>query len=259
MLPVSRIWDETLEFVQREVSLLLPVSMATMGLGQAVMYIASYLSQIRAYSEIASTVSFLGMILTFGGLMTVMFMALRPGSSVGEALRRGFGRLPGLGLLVLILMGVMILLLMPLAGALVSSGVDFSNPEKIELPLYAGLYLGMVGAFLVWVSLRAYAVFGLLVDTDMRAIDAARRSYDLTRGHLFVLLGIALTFLLVGFVVDSATQMVIGSIFAALGRLLAMPLLPVVMVALVGGMASAAISMVTTSFAAFLYRHLSQQ
>jgi hypothetical protein len=71
------------------------------------------------------------------------------------------------------------------------------------------------------------------------------------------LLGVALIFLVVGTVVQSAAEVIVGIFFGALGKLLAMPLLPVVMVALGVGMASAAIGLVTAVFIAMLYRAIS--
>lgn len=254
-LPVSRLWDETTAFVRREAHLLSPLALATLGIGQALLEIAVQL--LRQGVGLADLLPLLipAALLVLGGQLSIIALVLMPGSSVAEALKRGFGALPRfVGSLALVI-AVLVLLMMPLSIWLVSNGFDPTNINA-KLPPMARLYTMLVMAFTVWIGLRLYLAGAYMVDRGEPMRSAMRASWDRTRGYAFPLLGVGSIFLLVGMVLQGATQLIVGSIFAAIAKMAGMPLLPLIMVALGVGMASAAVGLVSTVFSAMVYRHL---
>ncbi len=256
-LPVSQTWDATLDFVRRESHLLVPLALGTLAVGQAAVELGVQLRERSGESGLLLLLFIPGILLMLGGQMSIFSLVLNPGISVGEAMKKGFSRLPRLILFSLGMGLIFVALIFPVLMLLLKSGYDPTAATPVQLPGYAVIWAGIVLAVMMWASVRTYFTAALMVDLDASVRGAVSGSFTLTRGRSASLLGIALIFLIVGTVVQSAAEMIVGIFFGALGKLLAMPLLPVVMVALGVGMASAAIGLVTAVFVAMLYRAIS--
>lgn len=256
-LPVSQSWDATLEFVRRESHLLVPLALGTLAVGQAAVELGMQLRDRHVDTGALLVLIIPGILLMLGGQLSIFGLVLNPGISVGEAIRKGFSRLPRLMLFSLGMGALFVALIFPVLILMLKSGYDPSASRPVELPGYAVMWAGAVLAVMLWASVRTYFAAALMVDMDVSVRGAVSGSFALTRGRSSSLLGVALIFLVVGTVVQSAAEVIVGIFFGALGKLLAMPLLPVVMVALGVGMAAAAVGLVTAVFVAMLYRAIS--
>ncbi len=256
-LPVSQSWDATLDYVRRESHLLVPLALGTLAVGQAAVELGVQLRERHVESGLLMLLFVPGILLMLGGQMSIFSLVLNPGISVGEAMKKGFSRLPRLVLFSLGLGLVFLVLIFPLLILLLKNGFDPTASAPVAMPGYAAIWAGVVLAFMMWLSVRTYFAAAMMVDLDASVRESVSGSFALTRGRSAALLGVALIFLVVGTVVQSAAQVIVGIFFGALGKLLAMPLLPLVMVALGVGMAAAAIGLVTAVFVAMLYRAIS--
>jgi hypothetical protein len=256
-LPVSQSWDATLDFVKRESHLLVPLALGTLAVGQAAVELGIQLHQRHVGMAALLVLIIPGILLMLGGQLSIFSLVLNPGISVGEALKKGFSRLPRLMAFSLGMGALFVALIFPVMIILLKNGYDPAAAKPVELPSYAVIWAGAVMTIMLWASVRTYFAAALMVDADASVRSAVFGSFSLTRGRAAMLLGVAMIFLVVGTVIQSAAEVIVGIFFGALGKLLAMPLLPVVMVALGVGMAAAAVGLVTAVFVAMLYRSIS--
>ncbi len=257
-LSITTIWDDSIAFIQREIHLLLPLSLATLAVGSAGVDIASASAKQTDGSEIklvADLVVLASLTLSMVGQLAITALTLSSGMSVGEALRRGAARFPKL-LAIGALLGVAIFAIaLPLAIGLAQQGYDFTA-EIPRLPAWANIYLLGIAGLLLWLSARALPLIGIVVDKNPSVFAAVTSSFALTKGNVAKLLAIFLLYLVVAMVMTSATTSVVGIIFGIVGKALGVELLGKVMAALAGGMVSAALGLVSTVFATKLYQKL---
>lgn len=257
-LSITSIWDESIAFIQRELHLLLPLSLATLAVGSASVDIANGLVKPSSDSGVklfADLVVLAALTLSLIGQLAITALTLSNGMSVGEALRRGAARFPKLLAIGAVLGIVIFALALPLAIGLSKQGYDFAS-EIPQLPTWANIYLLGIAALLMWLSARALPLIGVVVDRNPPVFAAIAISLTLTKGNFAKLLAVFLLYLAVALVTTSAATSVTGIIFGFLGNALGVELLGKVMAALAGGMVSAALGLVSTVFATKLYQKL---
>ena len=141
------------------------------------------------------------------GTISISHLALRPGASVGEALEVGARRFIMLFAASLLIGLAAAILVLPLLF-LIGGGAAMSGTEPTAM-------IGLIGLFVILVLVAALAVWVRLM--LMTAVTAAEnigpiaiitRSWELTRGHFWKLLGFALLV----FVVFMVVSMVVGAI-----------------------------------------------
>jgi len=257
-LPVSKIWDASLDFARRESSLLVPLALATLALGQASAELGMAIGAEYKATGAGLMLALGGFLLLFTGQLAIIALVLRPGMSVGEAIRLGMNRLPRMIVMGIMIAVLLVTLLLPMVVWLLSQGFDPLVPNA-QIPAPATFYAILVMCGLIWLSIKLYAVPSLLVDRDVPLLTALRQSFALTRGHAVLLLGVSAVFMLVGLVLQMATESIVGFIFGLLAKSLGQPMLATAMIALGVGMAAAAIGLVTTIFSALAYRYLTEQ
>lgn len=257
-LSITQAWNETAEFVKREARLLFPVAFLLVALPGAIV-------QLFAPPALPGSLPEPGMwmllmpvtvVVAMIGTIALSYLALRPGASVGEALQVGARRFIFL-LAASLLVGLgMLLVLVPLvalAGGLAFAGGPASGAAGAAVMLM--LFLFMLAAIALWVR--------LVMMTPVAAVERAgpiamiRRSWELTRGHFWRLLGFVLLVLVAALVV----MLVIGSIAGIVVVLIAgrpEPLtLPAILLGLVGAAVQAVFSMIFATLIARIYAQLS--
>ncbi len=258
-ISMSSIWDETVVLLRREAPLMVPLAFATIGIGSAVSSLAQGAIQQAGGNGVSGLV-FLALLiatlLTLVGNLAVMALALRPGMSVGEALRLAAQRLPKM-VVILILIGlVVMLMIIPLAVILVASGVDM-QAKVPDVPPLAILYALVVIAALLYLFARTFTLNGLVIDKNPPIIETIKQTFAATRGLVGKIIGVTILFIVVAAILDWATILISGAAFALVGKMIGSPFAAQMMTALVGGMVSAGLSLVSTLFAARLYTNLS--
>ena len=219
-LSISRAWSETTAFVQREAGLVLPIAFLLVALPGAAMQYAlpappqpaavfdfeTWMRDIRTVLVFAPVVAVLSLI----GTIALSFLALRPGRTVGEALQVGGRRFIFLFLAWLLIALALMIAILPLV-LLVGAGMAAGSGPSPGLVLLAPL---------IYVVLILAASIRLILATPVCAAESAgpiailTRSWQLTRGHFWKLLGFVVLFWLAALVAIFAVSVMIGIVIA---------------------------------------------
>ncbi|HJT41682.1 MAG TPA: glycerophosphoryl diester phosphodiesterase membrane domain-containing protein [Sphingobium sp.] len=256
MMSIGKAWEESVAFVARERSLLFPVALLFIALPGLILQemtppeLAGWAMTKNALPNVPNSfwlAMLIGIIVIWFGSLTLFALALRPGISVGEALRLGLARLP-------VLLGTALLVAGVLMGAMVVVSIFVVALTLVAKPV--GAALGMVGAIgvgalMVYASVRLLLLNPVVIDGSQGVVPSLRYSWALTRGHFWRLFGFILVLTLLSAIVGAAAQ----SVFGVIGRLVG----GVDGARLTGGVASAAVSTVVQVYMlvmlARLYRH----
>ncbi len=256
-LPFRAYWTETTAFIRRESHLLIPLSLATLALGQT----GSILIMERLTKGAAGgflILSFIAcwMLITTGQL-AISGLVLTPGSSVGEALKRAVKSLPRMvvigawALMALMLMMIPLLLFLAKNGAGADSMAVALRPQDM-LPLLPLLVVAL------WFSIRTIMLHAVLIDTDRPALPSLKRSFQMTKGKAAAFLSVTLMFFIGGqliqLIVAMIATVILGGIFSAIG----LPLVGNTLASFVAGAAGALPACFLSVFAAICYQHLSK-
>ena len=259
-ISMSAIWDESAALIRRESHLLVPVALATVGIGSVISGLTQPETPAAGLGAMGALGFILGNVMGLIGNLALMALALMPGMSVGESLRLAIARMPkmlgivALFLIALIVMMIPIVIILKLSGAPISA-----NMTAEELPAMAILSVLIVGAVLLYASARLVTLSAAVVDRNPPVIEAIKSSFAATRGIAAKIVGVVLLFFVVTLVVSGAAASITGILFGMLGKAVGAPLLGKGLTVLVTGMVSALLSIVSTVFAAMLYRKLSTQ
>lgn len=251
-LSIGKAWTEAVALVQREGALLFPVAFALLGLPSAVFSFAQ--PDAVAGQPVPPGPWMLLiiplLILTLIGSLTLVLLLDRHGVTVGEAVRAAIKRfLPVFGMVLLVSVALTILV-MPMVTL---SAMAMTSPAS------AGAAL-LVSA----ITLVAFAAIGprLLLTNVVGALEPVgpiailRRSWALSRGHFWRLLG----FVIVAGLLFVVASLAIGSIAGILVTLLigapTVSALAKLLLALVGGAISAVFAVYFTAILVRIYTQL---
>ncbi|MCI4591600.1 glycerophosphoryl diester phosphodiesterase membrane domain-containing protein [Sphingobium sp. BYY-5] len=216
-MSIGKAWEEAVAFVAREASLLFPVALLFVALPGVILQemtppeLQAWFAQPKADAIPAMPPGFavamlLTILLIWFGSLALFALALRPGISVGEALRLSFARLP-------VLIGTALVVVGAIAGIFAVAlllGVIFSLASK-QLAALLGLLLGVGAVGLVlYASIRLVLLNPVVIDGQTGVMDSLRRAWALTRGHFWRLFGFLLLVMLLSTIVASVAQMIVG-------------------------------------------------
>lgn len=207
-MSIGKAWEETVAFVAREAALLLPVALLFVALPAVVLQEMTP-PELTAWSAAPKPGTmppvpasyFIAMLLTFllvwFGSLTLFALALRPGISVGEALRLALHRLP------------VLLATTFLAGALVFLAVVLVS---IPLTLLLGIAGPIVAIVIVglFVGARLALLNPVVIDDQLGVIASLRHAWALTKGQFWRIFGFLLVVMIFSMIVVSAAQSVVG-------------------------------------------------
>lgn len=253
------VWEDTVAFLRREAGLVIPLALATSLVGDVVNTLANpAVAPGTPPNPLLSMVTFAAILWTIIGQLAIMTLALRPGSSVGEALAHAVRRLPTLiGAALLVGIGAT-LLLMPAIVGFMQSGVNPNVPATFTLlPGWVSFYILVFACFAIWLSLRLSTLNSLIVDKQIRIIAALKTAFAMTRGVIARLILAALVYFIVTIVLTTVVRFVLGSVFTLVGRAIDSPFVGTALTALATGVAAAGLSTVAAIFLTMLYRRLS--
>ena len=225
MIRMGTIWDRSVEVMRGRSSILTTIAALTIFLPAVVRAgIAAYAApgspgaaMIGGLATLVTTV-----IAIFGGLALIA-VASDPATDSGRAYAIARARLlPAIGLSLLLLLGLAVLLI-PAGALLVASGIDFSAAARGEtttptsMAPIALLFLYMLVAFVVMIWLAArLSLFNPVIVNERAGIATFARSWTLTRGLTWRIIGVFLLFGVVVGVTVLAVQLVSGLVFALL-------------------------------------------
>lgn len=155
-MSIGKAWEEAVAFVSREKSLLFPVALLFVALPGLIIQemtppeLAKWTLSETTMPQVPGSfwlAMMLAVIIIWFGSLTLFALALRPGISVGEALRLSFARLP-------VLLGVALVVAGFLAGAVIAATLVVTVLSLVAKPLAATLAL-LLGAGVVAVTIFA--------------------------------------------------------------------------------------------------------
>jgi hypothetical protein len=259
-ISMSAIWDESVVMIRRESHLMVPVALATIGVGAVISGLTQPETPAAGVGAIGIFGFVIGQILGLIGNLAVMALALMPGMSVGESLRLSIARLPKMLSIAVIFVIAVVVLMIPVAIFLKISGASVNlNMTAEELPAMAVLSALIVGALLLYISARLLTLSAVVVDRNPPVIEAIKSSFAATHGIAGKIVGVVLLFLVVTLVISGAAASISGILFGMIGKAVGAPLLGTALATLVTGMVSALFSIISTVFGAILYHKLSAQ
>ena len=220
-LSIGTAWTEAAAFVRSERRLLAPVVLGLVMIPAVVAsmvqpQVASGVKPEAGSWMIVAVLMLLAMVI---GQLAIALLADGWRGSVGEAIRRAAKRFPMLviaGLAVVVPMFVLLTLMFLLMGA--KGGVDGQLSQSIvgrgSLPLVL-----MFIATILYVAVRLLPLIPVIATSDRGPIAALKRSFQMTKGHFWKLLGFVLLLTIAFGVAAVAISVVTGSlVMLALGR-----------------------------------------
>lgn len=224
---MSTVWDRTADFLSDNLAALMPIVL--LGLFVPLTLLGNLMPLMKSNGQVADIaiggiVFFLSLVTIWGGI-AITALAFDPAAGRGAAVATANRRLlPVLGIS-LVTTVIALLFAMPIGVALGLSGMDMTalaagrqpapptNPGAIG---FVGLYFLALIPFLLW----AYARFVLLITPIMvmerRGVGVYGRSFVLTRGIGWKVVGIILLYGIVSWVASAAANAVFGSVFRLL-------------------------------------------
>lgn len=119
-------------------------------------------------------------------------------ADIGMSFSHSFGKVTRIVTVQLVMTFIVSIVLFPSLAMMTSSleGFDISDPynpiitpEAIQLMMMASILLLVGGIFVLYISVRLYPATAIVVDTDLSAIDALRKSWKITSGNVLHVLG----------------------------------------------------------------------
>lgn len=211
---LGTIWEQTIAFLRRENSLLVPIALAIYGPSQLMLDIGLTAAMAaRAAQPTLPTEALLifpgGLLLLFGNLV-IARIVLTPGISVAEALAGAAGRLgQALGAMLLLVGAVLGVGLAIIVAATVGAMIFGANPRSPALAMQLSA-LVLVPMIVLWV--RMLLLPPVLAIETQGPIAALRRAWALSRGHGARFVGVILLTTFLGIVTAMIGQFVVGSI-----------------------------------------------
>jgi hypothetical protein len=209
-LSITQAWNETSAFVKREAGLILPIALLLLAVPSAAIQLAMPTVAPGESPEAGLWLVLIPVVIAASiiGTVAISFLALRPGSSVGEGLQVGVKRFLPVFLASILIGLAALIVTAPLAILLVGGAVASGNPAAAGGSAIVFLLIIMVVAVAVWV--RLMLMTPVAASEDVGPVAMIRRSWALTRGHFWKLLALVLLMVLVAMVIILAASAVIG-------------------------------------------------
>ena len=253
-LSITTAWNETAAFVAREGRLLFPVSLALITLPTVLLQAFTPAMIPGEEPKAGAWLLLLPLVLVSSvlGTLAISILALRPGTVVGDAIKAAARRLPAvLGAALLIALGAVVVLL-PLMLLYDPKGGASGKP------LIAALLLAASALFL-FVSVRLMLVNPAAADARGGPLELIRRSWALTAGHFWKLLGFALLLVVLFLVVTLAVSSITGIVIVLAAGTPQPGGLPYLLILLVNAILNSIFVVYFTTMAARIYAQLSGQ
>jgi len=195
-LSITRAWNETTRFFAREFQLVLPIAFLLIALPAAALQWAMpvmepgppnlerWLEEVRPFLLFIPPIAMVGMI----GSIAITYLAIRPGASVGEGLTVGLRRFFFLFLSGLLVALAMAAALLPII--LLAASVAGGDPGAGAVRLVPLIFLVVTIALFV----RLLLTTPVAAAEPVGPVAILTRSWTLTRGRFWKLLGFVILF-----------------------------------------------------------------
>lgn len=119
-------------------------------------------------------------------------------AEIGMSFSHSFGKVARIVTVQLVMTFIVSIVLFPSLAMMTRAidGVDISDPynpiitqEAIQLMVMGSLLMIVGGIIVLYISARLYPTTAIVVDTDLSAIDALRKSWEITSGNVLHVIG----------------------------------------------------------------------
>jgi hypothetical protein len=254
-MPVSMtiIWRQSIAFSRRESTLLIPLALSTLAMGQAGMILATAIQRQALQGGGVWLVFALSYFLVLVGQLSIAALVLKPGISVAEAINLAVRRTP-LAIAALVLTSfVLMIALIPCVILMAQNGLDLTSPNAKLAPADL-IYVAPVFALALWIGARLYTVHAYIVNEKGNVFDAIRAAFSHSSKTVLPLLGVVGAFILGSQFLQMVAGMIVAALFSIFSGSADVDFGVAVMVALGAGMASTFPVMLSAIFAAIFYR-----
>lgn len=221
MVKMGYVWDRTVEFLGDHASQLLPVVILALFVPTS---IAGALEPLRESADqglklVLGLVSIAFGVLSLWAQLAIAALAVDPAIGRRMTAAATARLLPAIGIY-LLLLAVVLVLCIPIGMLAVMAGVDVaaisagqtpgpaSAPGYLAIALIYGLVLGVAALF---VFARLMPLSAVIV-AERRGVGALGRSWSLTRGLTWRLVGVVVLYVVVATVATLAAQTVFGTV-----------------------------------------------
>ncbi len=229
-LSITTAWNETAAFVAREGRLLFPLAFMLIALPTAVL--SAFAPVPAAPGEFSGMGVWLlllpvALVASMIGNLAISYLALRPGASVGEGIGRGAARivmlaaaalLLGLAFIVIIFF-IAVLVMLAVPGAMSGAQSGMPTPAVATATL---LMIGFMLPVIIFFAARLMLMTPIAAAEEGGPLALIGRSWRLTAGHSWKLIGFIL---LVGIAVG-VLGAAVESVFGLVAGLLIGPIAP---------------------------------
>ncbi|MBO9713644.1 glycerophosphoryl diester phosphodiesterase membrane domain-containing protein [Sphingomonas sp.] len=262
MVKMGTVWDRTAEFVTDNLSAIVPVALLAFFVPFSIQGNLATLRQ-NAGADLAVTLELVSLafgVLVLWGSLAIVAMALGLRDARAVATRRlPAALLVWIALFAALVAPVLVLLLVTdtiaLAMEIAQNGLDFAALGRAMAIVYVLL---IVAPLLLWLGARLIVV-GPGIVAEQRLFSAIRRSFQLTRGHGLMIVGVILLYGLVAFVAKLAAQTVFGSIFQLISGPASGVSLSQVLASVMVALVQTAFAVIAPAFTAKLFLALTQR
>jgi hypothetical protein len=262
-ISMSSVWDRATEFVVDNLARIIPFAAIIAGIATIQSLMSAATGATPGAAQLATSgIGIVLAVLSLFARLTIMAMAVDDRRASGEAAALVGGRLLAVIGIFLLLGIALTLFVMPLIIIPALSGLDLAalrNPTAdtfAGLPPSVSLFIALYGLVLavglLWVAARLAVLLPVTL-FERRGVGAFARSFALTAGNTFRILGVLLLIGLVGAVAALAAKGVVGTLLrfvigdgGALGG-------ASVLTALVVALVSVPFTVVADAFTAKLY------
>ena len=224
MVAMGSVWDRTMAVVAGRGAMLAGIAAATILLPMIVRdaFVAYATPGAVGVGAIGALLMLLMLVLTIWGQLAIIAAASDPATLRGDAFRIATNRLlPAIGVSLVLGIAFMIALI-PAFAMVAGAGLDFKAMATGQSPSMAGVNGGLLaGALLyglvwtlalLWVGAKLVIWQPVLVN-ERNGLHSVARSWRLTNGVVWRIIGVMILFAIVLIVAVSAAQFVTGTIF----------------------------------------------
>jgi hypothetical protein len=218
-ISLGRAWDESAAFVKRHAGLLFPIAFVLVAIPAAILAATTPGAEQGQLPPAGPWIALLAasIVLGLAGQIALTFLAVRGDSTVGQAIGRGFRRfLPLFGAMLLVFLALLILaFFVILVIALLTPGAASTPPDRDATLKVFRITLLLFAPLLVYLGARILPLTPTAAAEEGGPLTLLRRSFALTRGNVWRLVGFILLVAVLVVVVNLAVASV-GAIVATL-------------------------------------------
>lgn len=265
MVTMSNVWDRATEVVRGRAGQLASIAALTLFLPavvrDAVPLVATPGS--TGFAIVGGLLAVAVLLVAIWGQLALLATATDPQTTRADAYAQASARFPAsLGVTVVAIL-VAVALFIPIGVAIGLSGADFSGVSTTgRMPDLGGGTVAFVALYTlallvvgIWIAARL-TLTNAVVLNERLGLGAFARSWQLTRGLTWRIVGVFLLYIVVLLIAASAAQFITGAVF---GLILGRTPLVVFLTAVVGGAVTTVFSVLASAFIAQLYVAVTQR